>query len=127
MTNFNVRPAQNSDRDGLARMRALLWPDGSVEEHLAEVELVLKTGMCGALPGGCVCCGVCAIDSAGILRFAQNDELINKGQKRERKQKRKQKQNARTGRGVLRFAQDDELIDRMMSFRTQDDELLNPR
>ena len=31
-------------------MRVLLWPDGSVEEHLAEVDLLLETGMCGALP-----------------------------------------------------------------------------
>jgi aminoglycoside 6'-N-acetyltransferase I len=34
----NVRLAQGSDRDQLAKMRALLWPEASFEEHLRELD-----------------------------------------------------------------------------------------
>jgi aminoglycoside 6'-N-acetyltransferase I len=35
-----VRPARDSDRNKLARMRALLWPESSFEEHLKELDIV---------------------------------------------------------------------------------------
>jgi aminoglycoside 6'-N-acetyltransferase I len=46
----NVRQAQLSDQHDLARMRELLWPDSSLEEHRREVEAVLRTGLYGTLP-----------------------------------------------------------------------------
>jgi len=45
-----IRPAQLSDLDAIAQMRALLWPDGSVEEHRRELETTLRTGRNGTLP-----------------------------------------------------------------------------
>jgi aminoglycoside 6'-N-acetyltransferase I len=45
-----VRQAQISDQHDLAKMRELLWPDSSIEEHRKEVDAVLRTGRYGTLP-----------------------------------------------------------------------------
>jgi aminoglycoside 6'-N-acetyltransferase I len=45
-----VRQAQLSDQNDLARMRHLLWPESSAEEHRREVEAVLHSGKYGTLP-----------------------------------------------------------------------------
>ncbi|WP_433971609.1 GNAT family N-acetyltransferase [Tunturiibacter lichenicola] len=51
MTAYKVRPAHTSDHRGIAEMCALLWPDTSIEEHQQEVDLMLKSGLSGTLPG----------------------------------------------------------------------------
>jgi aminoglycoside 6'-N-acetyltransferase I len=43
MAILKVRPAKSADRMELAKMRALLWPDTSVEEHLKELDTALST------------------------------------------------------------------------------------
>jgi aminoglycoside 6'-N-acetyltransferase I len=50
MALVRVREAQAADRDEVAKMRALLWPEASVEEHLRELEGLLGHGMNGTLP-----------------------------------------------------------------------------
>jgi aminoglycoside 6'-N-acetyltransferase I len=50
MSDSRVRQARASDRKELARMRALLWPAASPEEHLKEVDEALHSGMNGTLP-----------------------------------------------------------------------------
>ena len=45
-----VRRARPQDLDQVAALRGLLWPDGSFEEHRAEAEEMLATGMNGTLP-----------------------------------------------------------------------------
>lgn len=45
-----VRKALPGDRVQVAKMRHALWPEGSVEEHLAEFDELVATGMCGTLP-----------------------------------------------------------------------------
>jgi len=45
-----VRRARREDRQQLAAMRTLLWPGGSFDEHFAELEDALSTGMNGTLP-----------------------------------------------------------------------------
>jgi aminoglycoside 6'-N-acetyltransferase I len=45
-----VREAQAADRHEVAKMRALLWPEASVQEHLLELEHLLGHGMNGTLP-----------------------------------------------------------------------------
>jgi aminoglycoside 6'-N-acetyltransferase I len=45
-----VRRGRSEDGEQIAAMRALLWPEGSVEEHRAEADALLATGMCGTLP-----------------------------------------------------------------------------
>jgi aminoglycoside 6'-N-acetyltransferase I len=47
---LNIRQAGVSDKDDLARMRELLWPESPMEEHRREVELVLNSGKYGTLP-----------------------------------------------------------------------------
>jgi aminoglycoside 6'-N-acetyltransferase I len=47
---INVRQAQISDQHELAKMRELLWPESSAEEHRKEVEAVLQSGKYGTLP-----------------------------------------------------------------------------
>lgn len=47
---IKVRPAHRSDQDELASMRALLWPEASVEEHRKELGSVLRFHMYGTLP-----------------------------------------------------------------------------
>jgi aminoglycoside 6'-N-acetyltransferase I len=47
---LNVRQACVTDQHELAKMRELLWPDSSLEEHRQEVEAVLRTGRYGTLP-----------------------------------------------------------------------------
>jgi aminoglycoside 6'-N-acetyltransferase I len=46
-----IRQAQIGDERELAHMRALLWPDASVEEHLREAEATLSGRATGTLPG----------------------------------------------------------------------------
>jgi aminoglycoside 6'-N-acetyltransferase I len=50
MAIFTARQAQHSDRDELARMRVLLWPDGSFEEHLKELDAALNNRGTATLP-----------------------------------------------------------------------------
>src|SRR6267154_1942775 len=50
MEKLTVRQAQSSDRNELAKMRAMLWPETSIEEHARELELMLSTGINGTLP-----------------------------------------------------------------------------
>jgi aminoglycoside 6'-N-acetyltransferase I len=45
-----VRPAQLSDLDQLARLRAALWPEPSAEEHARELEPILQGNAPGTLP-----------------------------------------------------------------------------
>jgi aminoglycoside 6'-N-acetyltransferase I len=47
---IKVRPAQRSDKEELAKMRTLLWPEASIEEHRKELESVLRFRMYGTLP-----------------------------------------------------------------------------
>lgn len=46
----SIRQAASTDAYELAELCALLWPDGSVEEHLQEVEKKIKTEVSGSLP-----------------------------------------------------------------------------
>jgi aminoglycoside 6'-N-acetyltransferase I len=45
-----VRQAEIGDQEQLAKMRALLWPEGSVEEHGRELQSLLSTQRSGAMP-----------------------------------------------------------------------------
>jgi aminoglycoside 6'-N-acetyltransferase I len=45
-----IRPARDSDRNALAQMRVLLWPDIGVEENLRELDAVMSHPMTGTLP-----------------------------------------------------------------------------
>jgi aminoglycoside 6'-N-acetyltransferase I len=45
-----IRQARPSDARELAALCALLWPDGSVDEHLCEVEGKIAAGRSGTLP-----------------------------------------------------------------------------
>jgi aminoglycoside 6'-N-acetyltransferase I len=47
---IKVRQAHLSDKNELANMRALLWPEPSTEEHRKELESVLRFRMYGTLP-----------------------------------------------------------------------------
>jgi aminoglycoside 6'-N-acetyltransferase I len=47
---IEVRQAHLSDKDELAKMREILWPESSMEEHRKELESVLRSGMNGTLP-----------------------------------------------------------------------------
>jgi aminoglycoside 6'-N-acetyltransferase I len=60
---FRVRPAKETDRDEMAAMRILLWPDTSQEENLEELDRTLSTGLYGTLPG----INLVAEDSGGHL------------------------------------------------------------
>jgi aminoglycoside 6'-N-acetyltransferase I len=45
-----VRQALIADQAELAKMRAVLWPDASAEEHFKELSAALSHGMSGSLP-----------------------------------------------------------------------------
>lgn len=47
---IKVRQAHRSDKTELAKLRALLWPETSIEEHSQELEPVLRFRMYGTLP-----------------------------------------------------------------------------
>ena len=47
---IKVRQAKRSDQDELAKMRALLWPKASLEEHRRELESLLLFPMYSTLP-----------------------------------------------------------------------------
>jgi aminoglycoside 6'-N-acetyltransferase I len=50
MATSRVRQAKHSDRNELAKLRASLWPEASVAEHLKELEEILIKGTNGTLP-----------------------------------------------------------------------------
>ncbi len=45
-----VRPARPSDRPALALARAALWPDGTVEQHDAELAAIFGAGVFSTMP-----------------------------------------------------------------------------
>jgi aminoglycoside 6'-N-acetyltransferase I len=47
---FTIRLANTADRVDVAAMRHELWPDGPVDEHLGEFDVLLATGVSGTLP-----------------------------------------------------------------------------
>ena len=47
---IKVRQAHLSDKDELAKMRELLWPESSIKEHGKELDSVLRSRMNGTLP-----------------------------------------------------------------------------
>lgn len=47
---IKIRRAEVSDQHELAKMRELLWPDASTEEHRQEVDLLLRSGRYGTQP-----------------------------------------------------------------------------
>jgi aminoglycoside 6'-N-acetyltransferase I len=50
MAAFTIRQACAADRLHLAEMRTLLWPDGSFEEHLKELDASFNGGIVSTLP-----------------------------------------------------------------------------
>jgi aminoglycoside 6'-N-acetyltransferase I len=58
-----IRLARSSDAREFAELCAALWPDGSVEEHLREVEPKITSGKSGTLPVGLIV----AEDADGVL------------------------------------------------------------
>ncbi len=50
MRDTQVRFAQKSDRDQLARLRAMLWPESSAGEHGQELRLILGGQFPGVMP-----------------------------------------------------------------------------
>jgi aminoglycoside 6'-N-acetyltransferase I len=50
MAMTSIRDARRGDEDRLAELRALLWPDGTVEQHRREVQKLIQSGMNGTLP-----------------------------------------------------------------------------
>jgi aminoglycoside 6'-N-acetyltransferase I len=50
MAAWKVRQAEGRDRNELAKMRTLLWPGTSFEEHLKETGEALSNRMIGTLP-----------------------------------------------------------------------------
>lgn len=49
-TTITIRRSVAGDRIQVAEMRTALWPDGPFDEHLADFDQLLATGMCGTLP-----------------------------------------------------------------------------
>jgi aminoglycoside 6'-N-acetyltransferase I len=47
---IKVRQAHLPDKDELAKMREILWPESSMEEHRKELDSVLRSRMNGTLP-----------------------------------------------------------------------------
>ena len=68
MSCIPVRQAQISDRDQIAKMCALLWPDTSFEEHRQEIGLLLNSGMSGTLPAAIL---VSSDDDGALTGFLQ--------------------------------------------------------
>jgi aminoglycoside 6'-N-acetyltransferase I len=68
MSRIPVRQAQISDRDEIAKMCALLWPDTSFEEHRHEIGLLLSSGMSGTLPAAIL---VSSDDDGALTGFLQ--------------------------------------------------------
>lgn len=50
MKETRIRFAQPADREPLARIRAVLWPESSSEEHAEELELILSGKFPGVMP-----------------------------------------------------------------------------
>jgi aminoglycoside 6'-N-acetyltransferase I len=63
MANAGVRQAQGSDRDEIATMCELLWPETPMAEHDKELDVVMTSGLSGTLP-------------AAILVSYENDGIL---------------------------------------------------
>jgi aminoglycoside 6'-N-acetyltransferase I len=67
MNDLLIREAQLDDASDLAAMMATLWPDGSIEEHRAEAESMIRTRMCGTLPATFFV----AVEGRNLIGFVQ--------------------------------------------------------
>jgi aminoglycoside 6'-N-acetyltransferase I len=47
---IKIRQANRSDQNELATMRAILWPEASIDDHRKELESILRVRMYGTLP-----------------------------------------------------------------------------
>lgn len=63
-----VRPARDSDRNALAQMRALLWPDAQLEHHRSELDDLLSKGKNGTQPMALL---VAEDDNGGLIGFLE--------------------------------------------------------
>ena len=68
MEKSGVRRAQLSDRDKLAEMYQLLWPESPLEEHTKEIDTILNSGMSGILPAAILIAHDEAGDLTGFLQ-----------------------------------------------------------
>jgi aminoglycoside 6'-N-acetyltransferase I len=50
MASTVIRAAQHGDERAIAEMMALLWPEGTREEHRSDAAASIETGRCGTLP-----------------------------------------------------------------------------
>jgi aminoglycoside 6'-N-acetyltransferase I len=63
-----VRPARDSDRNALAQIRALLWPDAGVDEHIEELDAIFRHAMTGTLP---IMIFVSEDENGGLIGFLE--------------------------------------------------------
>jgi aminoglycoside 6'-N-acetyltransferase I len=63
MAIWNIRQAQRVDAKALAEMRALLWPEASMEEHQRDVDAFLS----GIVPGTLPVTTLLAQDASGLV------------------------------------------------------------
>jgi len=68
MTISRVRPARDADRNALAQMRALLWPDPRLEHHRSELDDLLSKGKNGTQPMALL---VAEDDAGGLIGFLE--------------------------------------------------------
>jgi aminoglycoside 6'-N-acetyltransferase I len=64
---MTIRPAAHSDRHALVPLRKALWPDGSGEEHLRDLDEMLTRGTSGPYP----CAVFFAEDAASVIGFLE--------------------------------------------------------
>jgi aminoglycoside 6'-N-acetyltransferase I len=60
----DIRQAEIADLEAIVDLCCLLWPDGTREEHTADMSEILKTGMCGTLAATVFLAG----DNSGFLQ-----------------------------------------------------------
>jgi aminoglycoside 6'-N-acetyltransferase I len=65
-----IRHAQQSDVEGLAEMRALLWPDALIEEHRREVQAFLNGTLVWTMPTATL---VAQDESGRVIGFLEVD------------------------------------------------------
>jgi aminoglycoside 6'-N-acetyltransferase I len=63
-----VREARSEDLKMLATLQSRLWPEGKIDEHLAEVDSMLSSGMYGTVPAVML---VAENDNGDLIGFLQ--------------------------------------------------------
>ncbi len=76
MTGLSIREAKSGEEGAVAAIMALLWPDGTVDEHLRDSVAIVRSGMSGSLPGAILLALDAGVTPVGFLQVGLRSHAV---------------------------------------------------